>query len=79
MIEGANLEKARAAKALAVSRLAGLAQVNGVGITRVGQGYGVKINLSEQLHPGTEIPAAIDGVPVVVELVGRIIPRAAQP
>ena len=75
MIEGADLEKARAAKALAVSRLGSLAQVNGVGITRVGQGYGVKINLSEQLHPGTEIPEDIDGVPVVVELVGRITPR----
>ena len=79
MSEGADLERARAAKALAVTRLAGLAQVNGVGITRVGQGYGVKINLTEQLDPGTTIPDEISGVPVVVEFVGRISPRASRP
>jgi len=75
MREGTNIERARAAKDAVLSRLGGLAQVNGVGITRVGQGYGVKVNLAAHPDPGTELPEEIDGVPVVTELVGRISKR----
>jgi hypothetical protein len=75
MREGTDIEKARSAKAEVLTRFAGLAQLNGVGITRVGSGFGVKVNLAEALGPGTELPEEIDGVPVVVELVGRITKR----
>jgi hypothetical protein len=75
MREGTNIERARAAKDAVLARLGGLSQVNGVGITRVGQGYGVKVNLAEHPDPGTELPEEIDGVPVVTELVGRISKR----
>jgi hypothetical protein len=75
MREGTNIERARAAKSVALARLGGLAEVNGVGITRVGEGFGVKVNLAAQPDPGTEFPEEIDGVPLVTELVGRISKR----
>ncbi len=75
MHEGTDIEKARAAKAKFLGRFAGLTQLNGVGITRVGGGFGVKVNLSEKPASGTELPQDIDGVPIVVELVGKISKR----
>ena len=79
MSEGTDIARARAAKAAALAKFASLAEVNGVGITRVGQGYGLKVNLAAQPAAGTELPAEIDGVPVVVEFVGRITKREPQP
>jgi len=76
MQEGTDIEKARAAKATFLSRFAGVAQVNGVGLTRVGAGFGVKVNLADKLEPGAELPEEIDGVPIVVETVGPITKRA---
>jgi hypothetical protein len=78
MREGADIEKARAAKAQLLSRVTAVPQVNGVGLIRVGQGYGVKINLAEPLGVGVELPEEVDGVPVVVELVGPINKREAR-
>ena len=45
--------------------------VQGVGITRVDDGYAVKLNLSGR--PEREVPRELDGVPVIVEVVGRIV------
>ncbi len=75
MAEGTDLEKARAAKKKALTMLAGVAEVNGVGIARVGQGYGVKINLAEPLPSSVRLPEELDGVPLVVERVGPILKR----
>jgi hypothetical protein len=74
-VEGSTLDAARAAKSKAQQILAGLATVNGVGITRVGQGYGVKVNLSERPPDGLQLPDEVDGVPVIIEVVGRISKR----
>ncbi len=41
MGQGTDIDKVRAAKAKALSLFSGLARVNGVGITGVGEGYGV--------------------------------------
>ena len=79
MRKGTDIEKARAAKAKALSVFAELAQVNGVGITRVGDGYGVKVNLSEHLPEGAQLPDEVDGVPILVEFVGPITKRELQP
>ncbi len=79
MGQGTDLDKARAAKAKALSLFSSLAQVNGVGITGVGGGYGVKVNLAEPLAEGVHLPDEIDGVPVVVEFVGPIRKRGLQP
>ena len=64
------LDEARAAKSEAASVFGSLASVVGVGITRVGEGYGLKINLREQAK--RELPTEVAGVPVQVEVVGAI-------
>jgi len=79
MSKGADIEKARIAKAKALLLFGDLVQVNGVGITRVAGGYGVKVNLSERPPSGVQLPEEVDGVPVVVEIVGRIMKRGVEP
>ena len=67
------LDEARAAKAKASTLLADLPVV-GVGITRIGDGYGLKINLSEKVATDA-LPEHVDGVPVKSEVVGTITKR----
>ena len=69
------LEKAQAAKRSALRRFEKLGKVTGVGITRVNGEYALKVNLSEPVKPGTELPTDIDGVPVRVEVTGTIRTR----
>ncbi len=78
MKEGVSLEAARAAKQKALTALEGWAKVNGVGITRVGAGYGIKVNLAAAPPPGADLPEEVDGVPMVVEVVGRIVKQKAS-
>ncbi len=66
------LEQARAAKAKALEALHDSPARAGVGITSVGAGYGVKINLTETVE---RLPSEIEGVPVIVEVVGTISKR----
>ena len=75
-MESASLDQARAAKQHAADEFSRLADVVGVGITRVADGYGVKVNLRGQPKPGVELPKQIDGVPVHVEIVGPITKRS---
>ncbi len=70
-----SLDKAQAAKRSARQRFQKLGKVTCVGITRVKGEYAVKVNLSEPIEPGTELPADIDGVPVRVEVTGAIRAR----
>jgi len=74
-MEGVTIERARAAKTDILSRLADLPQVNGVGLTRTDQGFAVKVNLSEPLENDEAIPHEVNGVPVIVDIVGRIVAR----
>jgi len=69
------LEEAKAAKKTALRLCETVASVVGVGITRFGGEYAVKINLSGPVAPGTELPTEIDGVPVRVEVTGSIRAR----
>ncbi len=78
MKDGASLEAARAAKQKTLLALEGRAEVNGVGITRVGAGYGVKVNLAVAPSGTAALPEEVDGVPVVVEVVGRIVKQKAS-
>jgi hypothetical protein len=66
------LDEAQAAKKAALQRFECLGNVVGVGITRVNGEYAVKVNLSEPVGPGVELPTDIDGVPVHVEVTGSI-------
>ncbi len=45
------LDEARAAKERAKSIFAGKASVVGIGLTRIGDGYGVKVNLDAPPRP----------------------------
>jgi hypothetical protein len=73
------LDRARAAKAAARRTFERLGTVVGVGVTRVGGEYAVKINLREPLEPGVVCPARIDGVPICVEVTGQIRKRMPNP
>jgi hypothetical protein len=72
MMEGVSIEQARDVKREAVELFSRLATVAGVGITKLQGGYGIKVNLREEPTPGTLLPETIRGVPVKVEVVGRI-------
>jgi len=69
------LDEVRAVKAEAQKAYGQLARVVGVGITRIGDGYGLKINLESA--PAAAVPTAFKGVPVRVEVVGAIKKQAA--
>ena len=70
-----DLDCARAAKNLAKAALAAIPGIVGIGITKIGKGYGLKVNLRSKLPPGIEVPKTIGGVPVQVEIVGTIRKR----
>lgn len=72
---GASREDARAEKARAAEVFGQIATVVGVGITRMDDGYGLKVNLSEKPDPGVNVPEDINGVPVRVEVIGPIRKR----
>jgi hypothetical protein len=72
-VNACTLDEAGTAKAKASNLLVDLPVV-GVGITRVGKGYGLKINLSEAVAADA-IPEHIDGVPVKSEVFGMIAKR----
>jgi hypothetical protein len=68
------LEAARAVKDEANRLYARHCKVVGVGLTRQGKGYAVKINL--EAGAGSEtLPRELHGVPLVIEVVGTIRKR----
>jgi hypothetical protein len=69
------IEQARAAKESAKTLLAALPGVVGVGITKIGDDYALKVNLHAKLPKGVSAPERIGDVPVCVEVVGRIVKR----
>ena len=67
-----DLKKVRSAKQKAAKVFGAFGPVVGVGITRSGGEYALKVNF-EKLPPNPEsLPTEIDGVPVVVDAVGKI-------
>jgi hypothetical protein len=71
-----SLEQARAAKESAKVLLTALPGVVGIGITKVGEDYALKVNLRAPLPAGVSAPERIGDVPVKVEVVGRIARRS---
>jgi hypothetical protein len=69
------LDEARAAEERAKSLHAGNASVVGIGLTRVGDGDGVKVDLESPPAPDAGLPETIDRVPVRIEVIGAIRPR----
>jgi hypothetical protein len=71
-VSGATLEEARAAKKRVREALADRPEVTGIGITRHGDGYAVKVDLAK---PCAAVPPEMGGVPVHAEIVGRVRKR----
>lgn len=69
-----SLERARTAKKEALQRFRKMESLTGVGITRVRGGYAIKLNVSSPIQIA-RLPTAIHGVPIQVEVTGRIRPR----
>jgi hypothetical protein len=69
----ATLDEARSAKDVALALFSKRRSVNGIGIAREPSGYIVRINAE---HGVRGVPPEIDGVPVVVHIVGRIFAQA---
>lgn len=68
-----SLTQARLAKSKATEMLSHVDGIVGIGLTQQGEYYAVKINLDRALPPGT-VPEQIDGIAVLVEVVGSIRP-----
>jgi hypothetical protein len=75
MSEGTDLERARAAKARLAPTIASHPAVRGIAITRTSTGYAVKVNLAYHEPRDLDLPERVGDVPVVVEVVGRIVAR----
>jgi len=69
------IDDARAAKQRALEVFRALADVVGIGITRIGEGYGLKVNLRQPPEGGVALPDKIDRVPIRIEIVGTIAKR----
>jgi hypothetical protein len=75
-IEGVSLEEVRAAKGKAAEVFRALVGEVAVGIAPAEKGlYRLKVNLTDPPAKGVTLPDAIDGVPVQIEVVGRIHKR----
>ena len=74
MKKGVSLESARAAKQRAAQVFGSLVDEEvAVGITRYGEdSFGLKVNLTSDPVETVELPDEVEGVPVQVEVVGRI-------
>jgi len=63
---------ARRAKDLVVDLLGDDDAIAAVGIAVTDDGYAVKVNLSHALDRPAAVPDSIDGVPVLIEVVGPV-------
>ena len=69
----ANLKEAQAAKSRAAKVFGDLVGDVAIGIMKLGDDrFGLKVNLTEEPAEGLSLPDEIEGVPVTVEVVGRI-------
>ncbi|MEJ5915484.1 hypothetical protein [Pseudokineococcus sp. 1T1Z-3] len=74
--QGPSREAARAAKDRLAPSLADDPRVNGVGVVRWRSAYAVRVSVVTQ-EDLPEVPAEVDGVPVRVAAVGRVVATPA--
>lgn len=67
----ASIEEARAAKVKVGRILGDHPDLRGVGIARANGSFGLKVNLADGRDAGA-VPCDVDGVPVLVEVVGEV-------
>lgn len=73
----ASLSQARAAKSEALKVFRRIGEVVGVGLVKLGNGYGVKVNL-QSAPTSAAVPSSVKGVPVTVEVTGPIRKRSGR-
>jgi hypothetical protein len=66
------IEAARAAKPKARRLLRRHGVIVGIGLTRLGAGYAVQVNLESPPQDEDAVPVSVDDVPIVVKVVGRV-------
>lgn len=71
-----SIEEARRAKPKATQAAKDCAAVVGVGLAKIGSSYVVKVNLREAAPATASLPAIIDGVRIIYEVVGPIDRRS---
>jgi hypothetical protein len=72
IMDGRTLDEAKAAKDKALAQFGHIPNLAGIGITSVGTGYGVKVNLSKAPDSAAMLPTDIGGVPLIITVVGQI-------
>lgn len=72
---GHSLKDVRAAKAKAAAVFGQVATVVGIGITKIDDRYALKVNLGTEPPAEVTLPTEVAGVPVKIEVVGRIKKR----
>lgn len=70
------LDAAREAKEKAKTIFSRHGTVNGIGLTRMGERYAVKVNFESEPHDQASMPKEIEGVPVVVQVIGTLHKQA---
>ncbi len=75
----ATIEQAREAKPQAFRAASEHARVAGVGLARLGASFAIKVNLCASPLDPEKLPREVAGVPIVYEVVGRVVPRRAAP
>jgi len=72
------IDQARAAKDAAKTVLSGVPGIVGIGLTKIGKDYALKVNLRARLPADVAIPERIEGVRVRTEVVGEIRKRTEE-
>lgn len=72
-----SLAEARDAKEKAKEIFRGLGSVNGIGLTRQGDRYAVRVSFEAEPQDWSRVPKDIGGVPVVVRVIGPLHKQTA--
>jgi len=62
-------------KALVASNSSLKNALAGIGISTINSGYGVKVNFANEVAEQKTLPRTLDGVPLLISIVGRISKR----
>lgn len=77
--EALQLAEARHAKEKAKEIFPRYGSVNGIGLTRLEGRYAVKVNFESEPRDCSLLPQDIEGVPVVIRVIGRLHKQPARP
>lgn len=75
--EARQLAEAREAKERAREIFPRFGSVNAIGLTRKGDGYAVRVSFEKEPRNRAQMPVEIEGVPVIVRILGPIQKQTA--